>query len=231
MIQGYAIYLRTHRKTGKQYGGMCWWTKPTQTPEKACTRRWRAEDTTGIRGLFGGFDSKIVLAEQRSKAPACSDGFYRIRIAVDEDRTIQAIPARRRLNLLSPFVHLSLGFFHEEVARIGGYTQGVINAQKGLGVCGRSPQQRIKDARKGNLALSGAVRAAGGRTAGRLTKAKGIGIFGMTRDQRIEVARKGGSLGGALGQQRGGPKSRHVRWHSNRGIINPKCEFCRKKPS
>ena len=53
MIQGYAIYLRTHRETGMQYGGCCWWTKPQQTPEKACHVRWKVEDKAGIRGLFG----------------------------------------------------------------------------------------------------------------------------------------------------------------------------------
>lgn len=64
MILGYAIYLRTHRATGKQYGGMVWWTKPNQTAEKACMRRWKNQDRHGIHGFFGGFDSQIILRER-----------------------------------------------------------------------------------------------------------------------------------------------------------------------
>jgi len=32
---------------------------------------------------------------------------------------------------------------------------------------------------------------------------------------------------GRLGAKRGGPKARHVRWHTNRNIVSPNCQFCK----
>ena len=130
MIQGYAIYLRTHRTTGKQYAGAVWGSKSTWTPEKAAAIRWRQEDKAGIRGVFGGFDSEVILSEKRSDAPECSEMLYRIRIAVDEDRIIMRIPQAVRLNLISPLVHLDPRFASEEMCRAGGRVSGAANGRK-----------------------------------------------------------------------------------------------------
>lgn len=41
-----------------------------------------------------------------------------------------------------------------------------------------------------------------------------------------EAKQKAGRLGAALG----GAKARHMRWHLNRGILNPACSLCAAKP-
>src|SRR5258708_28898728 len=142
MIQGYAIYLRTHRETGRQYGGCVWWTNSNGTAEKSCARRWKIEDRIGIRGLFGGFDSKMILTEVRSDAPEMSEGLYRIRIASDEQTTIDRIAADRRLNLINP-----LGVFgglelREEFCRLGGRNAAQACKEKGIGIFGLSEDQQ-----------------------------------------------------------------------------------------
>ncbi len=225
MIQGYAIYLRTHLATGKQYAGCVWGTKGNWTAEKACMRRWRQEDRAGIRGLFGGFDSKIILSEKRSAAPQCSEGLYRIRIAVDENHVVNSIPITLRLNVAAPLSQLDVGFFNEEYHRIGGRAagrevkqragrcaakthklngtgfyssaedvmtmrsqngtvQGRRNAEDKIGVCGRSPEQMVIDARKG-----GSI---GGLVSGANHRKNRTGICGMSDQQRRELGQIAG---------------------------------------
>jgi len=140
MIQGYAIYLRTHRETGKQYAGAVWGSNLSWVAESACARRWRYEDRKGIRGLHA-FDSVIVYQERRADAPPCSDGMYHIRIAVDEAAAIDAIPPHQQLNHVSPLLQLHLSSLSEEVLRIGGerkarggYASGVLHVKLKLGI-------------------------------------------------------------------------------------------------
>jgi hypothetical protein len=221
MIQGYAIYLRTHRETGKQYGGMCWWTKPTQTPEKACKRRWRTEDMKGIGGLFGGFDSKIILSEKRADAPEMSEGLYRIRIFVDESKVVDRIPRKKRLNRISPLVQIQctgeinavvLATAHQTMRDNGHYQKlkdsghYVRNGEKQGRALWRnmSPEDRaIRSQRSHEIGLSHkenktAIFArtseqmeAQGRKNGMLTKAAGVGIFGLTPAQKISASKLG----------------------------------------
>jgi hypothetical protein len=156
MIQGYAIYLRTHRETGKQYAGAVWGSGSSWSPEKAATIRWKAEDRKGIRKLFGGFESKILLSERRDDAPTCSETLYRIRIAVDEDRAIMQIPSGLRLNIVSPLIHCHPLFANEETARANGRRMGAINGPKsnitnkknGTGIYGLTQAQKIERGRK-----------------------------------------------------------------------------------
>lgn len=160
MIQGYAIYLRTHRETGKQYGGCVWGTKPNWTAEKACARRWRIEDKLGICGIFGGFESKIILFENRSNAPDMSDGLYRIRILADESAVVADIPSHLRLNKVSPLMQITNGMLRESILGLGGRRthelhpgqaeemgrkQGRIHAENKTGVCGRSLEKMRAD--------------------------------------------------------------------------------------
>lgn len=70
------------------------------------------------------------------------------------------------------------------------------------------------------------------------------GIFGMTKEAKLKASSNGGKIGGRVtaqrghlerikteeslkkGQRMGGDKSRHIRWHRNRGIVKPDCCFC-----
>jgi hypothetical protein len=83
-----------------------------------------------------------------------------------------------------------------------------------------------------------------GSKSGKILFATGRGLFGMTREARLKASSDGGKIGGRIavesghlariktketsqkGQQMGGDKSRHVRWHINRGIIKLGCVFC-----
>lgn len=160
MIQGYAIYLRTHRATGKQYGGLVWWTKPNGSAEKSCTRRWKTEDRDGIRTLFGGFDSKIILSEKRETSPPMSEGMYRIRMLVDEDTAVTGIPKERRLNLMLPLAQINHASIREDCTRIGGLLTGRAN---GL---------RNKESRIGIFAVE-YDKGAGGRIGGASNRTSG----------------------------------------------------------
>jgi hypothetical protein len=61
-----------------------------------------------------------------------------------------------------------------------------------------------------------------GRKGGRISAGKRrrlrVGIFAPG------VSAKGGKRGGITG----GPAGMHSRWHTRRGISNPKCKLCRK---
>lgn len=177
MIQGYAIYLRTHHKTGKQYGGCVWGAKPNWSPEKACMRRWAQEDREGIRGLFGGFDSTILLTERRGDAPEMSERLYRIRIAVDEEKVVQLIASNRRLNLISP---LSLGLdFSGETQRAAGQKSLIAQSRKARAANGRKAAQTHKQ--NGTGFYSKRHQAAAGKLGGHASAAKRaqlkVGIF------------------------------------------------------
>ena len=208
MIQGYAIYLRTHRKTGKQYGGCVWWTKATQTVEAACRNRWTAENRIGIGGLFGGFNSQIILSEKRNTVPNISDGLYRIRIAVDEAKIVEAIPEKLRLNRISPLAQLQLGLIrevtlglggrttharHPELAKLAGQRNGRKNAENKIGFCGRTSEQMKVDGRKGGLI--------GGPIAGRNHFQNRTGFFGWSAEQKKEHQIKAGRIAGAKSKQ------------------------------
>ncbi len=258
MIQGYAIYLRTHRETGRQYGGCVWWTNSNGTAEKSCARRWKIEDRIGIRGLFGGFDSKMILTEVRSDAPEMSEGLYRIRIASDEQTTIDRIAADRRLNLINP-----LGVFgglelREEFCRLGGRNAAQACKEKGIGIFGLSEEQQKQN---GFASLNNQPREIRAEIGKKCRDGK-IGIFAPGYDFG-----KGGRAGGSIGgrskspakiaaslknlpsveiKRANGKKAKeqgtgifssgydtrtamHVRWHVKRNIQNSKCSLCLEK--
>lgn len=219
MIQGYAIYLRTHRKTGKQYGGMTWWTKPTQTAQRACRIRWQAEDRNGIRGLFGGFDSQIILSERRCDIPLCSDGLYRIRIAVDESAVVESIPVDVRLNKISPLLQLHGLALNEALlgvgGRIGGRTQGRLNVENGhllrlrpLQVAAGKKHQENKT----GIFAPNFDRQKASQLGGVRAKELGAGIHAQTYDDHVRIGRingrkhkeKGTGIFAPGMQQRGG---------------------------
>lgn len=225
MIQGYAIYLRTHRETGKQYAGCVWGSKEKWTAEKACVRRWKYEDWAGLSNIFGGFDSKIVLAERRTDAPPMSDGLYHIRIAVDEARVMDTIPTALCLNKISPLLQLKANWLNEYIRRLGQQKAGRKNAASGhmrrISALGRTPEHQ-RAAGNANVASGHIFRiatkvscAAGGRIGGKAAvaskRAQGIPIF------PVGV------------QQRNGFSTSHRRWHLARGIVNPQCKLCASK--
>lgn len=201
MIQGYAIYLRTHRKTGQQYGGMVWWTTPTQTAEKACRIRWQAEDRRGIRCLFGGFDSKIMYTEKRTNAPVMSEGLYRIRIAVDEQKIVDTILPALRLNRVDPLMQLYGVSLNEAIlgvgGRIGGKTQGRRNVENGHLARLRHLQQIVgcmhRDNHTGIFSPEFQDRRKQiSRTTGIRMKKQGRGIHAQTQEERIQLGRISG---------------------------------------
>jgi hypothetical protein len=228
MIQGYAIYLRTHRETGQQYVGCVWGSKVNWVAEKACVKRWKYEDWLGIAGLFGGFDSTIVLTEKRVDAPAMSEGLYHIRIAVDEARVMEAIPTVLCLNKISPLLQLKPNWLNEEIRKLGQQKAGRRNAVSGhmrrIGALGRTHAHQVAAGQANvtsghiyrvNAALTADDRhrivVLGGRAAVAAKRAKGTPIF------PVGV------------QQRNGVRAMHRRWHILRGIVNPRCELCISK--
>lgn len=228
MIQGYAIYLRTHRETGKQYAGCVWGTKPNWTAEKACASRWRVEDCKGISGLFGGFDSEIILSERRKDAPEMSDGLYRIRIAVDETKIIDAIPMALRLNLVSPLVQSQIGLMRDVTLGLGGRLQGPIqgrkNAESGqIQALGRiqGPKNAENGRRLGHI--QGRKMAENGQLAS-------IRALPQTKDAQRIVGQKN-VASGHLAQisSKGGRSSAHQRQHVKRGVVSQTCEICMEK--
>ena len=249
MIQGYAIYLRTHRETGQQYGGAVWWSNPNQTPEKAVRVRWRREDHDGIRGLFGGFDSKIILAERRADVFECSDGAYHIRIAVDEHRVIESIPLAQRLNLFSPLVQLCAGFRDEALTRMAGRagfqaqsrTVRVAAGQKARdmslgifapnfdrsasGIKGGSIGGRSKSPAKMTAALRNLPSREIKRASGIKAKESRTGIFAQGFDKG-----SGGRIGGRKNVESGHlARINHLQWHVKRNICSSKCKLCLEK--
>jgi hypothetical protein len=233
MIQGYAIYLRTHRETGKQYGGCVWGSKPNWVAEKACIKRWRAEDLAGIHKYFGGFDSEIVLSEKRENAPEMSERLYQIRIAVDESAVVDNIPAEKKLNVLSPLTQIDRHWLTEEMARlggkIGGLTAGTKTYVQRLGIFGLPANQWKK------------IHSDGGRASGILHKKQKIGIFAPDYDKTAAgkiggkrthllhptLAREWGLKNVASGHlARISCFAAHIRWHVARSISKSTCRFC-----
>jgi hypothetical protein len=253
MIHGYAIYLRTHQLTGKQYGGCVWWTKRDWTAEKSCLRRWRREDRDGIRGLFGGFSSEIVLTKNRRDIPICSEGMYHIRIAVDEAAVIDAIPPAFRLNKTSPLLQLNSASTSEEIVRFA----NEIQRENNLGIYGITFEQKQAIGRKNytnkvglfNIAAEEweKIHRAGGSKSGRKHKENGTGIFapearvkmmaGVRRwhEQHPELDRLRGQKAGRQRVESGhlariSRFAAHMRWHTSRGISKPTCRFCLQTP-
>jgi hypothetical protein len=198
MIQGYAIYLRTHRETGKQYGGCVWWSDSAQTAEKACARRWKREDREGIAGLFGGFDSRIVLIEKREDTSKCSDGLYRIRIAVDEQKTIDTILPERRLNVADPLKGMGL---IPDTCVVGGQRGAKTCKHRGIGIFGMSLDQRRQAQRNQPREIQRATGLAHYKAKTAIfapgTAAKGA------RNQSKESKAAGGRIGGGIARASG----------------------------
>lgn len=225
MIQGYAIYLRTHRETGQQYAGAVWGSKEHWLAKKACLRRWKEEDKAGLAGVFGDFDSEIILVERRADAPAMSDGLYHIRIAVDEAKAIEEIPTLLCLNRVSPLLQLNSKWLNEEIHAIGRQKAGRHNASSGhmkrISALGRTPEhQRMAGLanvanghlEKLNAATSQKERSRRGKLGGPASvaakRAKGIPIF------PVGLQRANGIL------------TTHRRYHIAKRVLNPKCELC-----
>ena len=70
--------------------------------------------------------------------------------------------------------------------KIGGRKSGKITKELGLGIHGRTKEQRVEDA----------------RNASKMTKELGVGIFGLKKEQRSENSKKAGKIGGKKGAKR-----------------------------
>lgn len=86
-----------------------------------------------------------------------------------------------------------------------------------------------------------------GRKVGLILLKSKLGLFGMSEEDKLKACSDGGKIGGRIatqsghinriktveslkkGQLMGGDKSRHTRWHVNRGIIKSGCSFCMNK--
>lgn len=256
MVQGYAIYLRTHRETGKQYAGCVWGTKLDWTPEKGCKRRWADENRNGICGFSDGFDSEIVFSERRADAPEMSDGFYHIRIAVDEAKAMEAIPEDRRLNKISPLIQLHPNWLDETIRAQGRKKSGQISKESGhmhrLGLRywkiaaerGHFSEQGRKNAEKpGYMATIGKLSNLQDKTfAGKMAvankKKNGIALFprgacakgGMIQGPvtGARMKKEGRGIFAQTAEQFKAAQvlGRHLRWHVRRNIVNPICNLC-----
>src|ERR1700674_759292 len=63
-----------------------------------------------------------------------------------------------------------------------------------------------------------AAQSAGGKIAGKDIAERYLSLPGFNHIRTIESTQKG--------QQMGGDKSRHTRWHVNRNIVKVDCNFC-----
>jgi hypothetical protein len=202
VILGHAIYRRTDPKTGQQYAGQVWWTKPNQTPERACARRWKTEDRDN--GM-AGWISEIVSAEKRSDAPYMSDGLYRIRMFVNEAAEFDKIPPENRKNKIHPLLQLNGVSAREEMQAIGRRISGFKNKKNGTGIFapgmaakgGRIAGRTLVELKRGifapgfDLANGGRTYGHfGGRVAGRKARDLKLGIFSPEFD-RADAGRIG----------------------------------------
>ena len=58
----------------------------------------------------------------------------------------------------------------------------------------------------------------GGKEAGKIIGERYLSLPGFNRIRTLESCQRG--------QQNGGDKSRHIRWHVNRNIVKVDCNFC-----
>ncbi len=130
--------------------------------------------------------------------------------------------------------------FSKNESSAGGKISGTRTAELKQGIHGISPEQRLENSIRG------------GRTQGPIQGQLNVLSGQIERMQELPQTKIGRSLAGkrtgralglkygpladmnaiktpeslSQGQKNGGPKSRHVRWHINRGIRNFKCSYC-----
>jgi len=121
-----------------------------------------------------------------------------------------------------------------EGAAAGGRANGPIQGLKNV----ESGQLRSVCAKGGHAAVESGhlngVRAAGGRTSGKRNVESGL----LAKIRTPESCAKGGRTRGKQSIitgflqaicAKGGRASNHLRWHVNRGIVNPECSLCVSK--
>jgi hypothetical protein len=254
MIRGYGIYIGMNVQTGMMYAGSVHSSKANWTPEKGLTQRIRAHEKDGKVT----FAWRLVHSENREVAGLShiSEKYYKIRIAVDEDRVIQNIPIDRRLNKISPLIQIDTWAMNEEMQRLGGRIGGRTTGGRKRG----SPKARErgrklgliqgrKNAESGLLTRIATKESCGrggrivgtiyGPITGRKNKESGqiaaLGRTGMggrkAKEMGVGVHAPGVAANGGRSTSREhkckiGPIGLHNRWHVARGIINPKCSLC-----
>ena len=96
--------------------------------------------------------------------------------------------------------------------KIGGRKSGKITKELGLGIFGRTKEQRVEDARNaskrakelgvGIFGLEKEQLSKNGKKGSKRAKELGVGIFGLTPEQRSENSKKAGKIGGKKGAKR-----------------------------
>jgi hypothetical protein len=125
----------------------------------------------------------------------------------------------------------------------GGRIAGTKAAELKIGIHGISPEQRRQNSSRGGVTqgkIQGAANVASGQMEQMRRDSEQARLRWARSEKNRTAARKMGKKYGArvdmnalktpaslrLGQANGGDKSRHVRWHTNRGIKNFKCSYC-----